>query len=580
MILLVMTAVNSTVLAHVADEISIRTDICFEENKIYFKLDMASGVLFSTHFLKTLDPDHNRIFEPEHIEDFSRFIVDSLEIVLGNEVMVPVLTDFSASEWNYFAAGISTIKLEYAVPYEFRGISTEQLRYTISFYPEVTIYTLGIENGASDMLALVSEVRNEFLQDSIALEFTNDPALFKPKTDIPLPPVKVTFVGKVKNGIIALQDFVKNGFERIGVMDFIRGNDIGSRTLSLLLGFAVILGFLHAFTPGHGKALVGAFLIANKGTPWQALLLGLVITVSHTISIYAIGLLASTLTTFFLPGEVVYALNIVCGAFIIVLGLWMFIKRLLGQQMDHAHLLPNLKVLEGNRINILIDGKAAQANETLAIALEDEAFQRTMKAAGAEDVNLCSPGCSTHKMMPLRLQEKYYSQFFKMAIRTGAVDAVVTASGATVRHLGRTGQSTAIWMDDRVAESPEALLERALDNYSSRGKNMAMPDDSISWGKIISLGVAGGIVPCPDALAVLLVAITAGKLYLGMTVILLFSVGLAAALVLMGMVVVLTKNYVAKKSGLRIVTAYFPYLSSLFITVLGFFMIKSSLGGI
>jgi nickel/cobalt exporter len=46
----------------------------------------------------------------------------------------------------------------------------------------------------------------------------------------------------------------------------------------LLLAF--VLGAAHALSPGHGKAVVAAYLVGSRGTGWHALLLGLTVTIT------------------------------------------------------------------------------------------------------------------------------------------------------------------------------------------------------------------------------------------------------------------------------------------------------------
>src|SRR6266849_731631 len=58
-----------------------------------------------------------------------------------------------------------------------------------------------------------------------------------------------------------------------------------------------------------------------------------------------------------------------------------------------------------------------------------------------------------------------------------------------------------------------------------------------SWGLLLGLGLAGGLLPDPAALAVLLAAIASGKLVLGLLTVLVFSLGFASVLVLVGAVV-------------------------------------------
>ncbi|QQO07768.1 sulfite exporter TauE/SafE family protein [Breznakiella homolactica] len=559
---------GESVWAHIADEISVKTTITLEDGQVGFTLDIASGVLFSTAFLKILDPDRNKVFEEPDQKVFGEFVLDTLKVSLDGSPVRPVLDSFSASQWDLFAAGISSITLDYSIPFDRDGGEAVMLEYEISFYPETAVYSLSVINSVPEGLAITGEERNEFLQDLVRLSFTGDPETVAALAAA-APPADLKTTDKPPAAKASAKLDVS------GILAFFQEGAVGGSALGLILVLAVVVGFLHAFTPGHGKALVGAFLIANQGTVLHALFLGLIITVTHTVSIYAFGLLASTAAAFFLPGEFIPILSTACGIFIVFIGLRGFVRRVLGRETDHAHLLPNLQVLRKDTVNILIDGRAAEANEALMIAVEDEGLRGTLKAAGAEDFNLCSPGCSTHGMVPLRIRQRQNSEFFRMAVKTGAVDGVVTASPATVRHLGKLAGLTLVEPRESVLEKPERFLSGAVNRFSSRG-DIRIPETRLSWGRVISLGIAGGIIPCPDALAVLLVAIAAGRLYLGMGIIVLFSAGLAAALIGVGMAVVLTKRIIGRQRRLGIIVTYIPYFSSLFISALGVLMILGS----
>lgn len=58
-----------------------------------------------------------------------------------------------------------------------------------------------------------------------------------------------------------------------------------------------------------------------------------------------------------------------------------------------------------------------------------------------------------------------------------------------------------------------------------------------SWMLLLGLGLAGGLLPDPAALAVLLAAIASGKLVLGLLTVLVFSLGFASVLILVGTLV-------------------------------------------
>jgi ABC-type nickel/cobalt efflux system permease component RcnA len=117
------------------------------------------------------------------------------------------------------------------------------------------------------------------------------------------------------------------------------------RLLSLLLdtrrGFVVLLllaalfGAVHALTPGHGKTLVAAYLVGERGTVWHALLLGLTTTLAHTGAVLVLAVL------FVLDPRtanlVYYLQGLIGGLLVTGLGLWLLLRRVSGQA-DHIHL--------------------------------------------------------------------------------------------------------------------------------------------------------------------------------------------------------------------------------------------------
>lgn len=86
---------------------------------------------------------------------------------------------------------------------------------------------------------------------------------------------------------------------------------------------------------------------------------------------------------------------------------------------------------------------------------------------------------------------------------------------------------------------------------------------------LISLGFSGGIVPCADALAIMIIAIGLNKTTLGMLLIFFFSLGLAAVLVVLGLVMVTSRNLFEKYAPSSRVSAYLPIASSVIIIIVG-----------
>jgi ABC-type nickel/cobalt efflux system permease component RcnA len=107
--------------------------------------------------------------------------------------------------------------------------------------------------------------------------------------------------------------------------------------VAMLLALAALFGAAHALTPGHGKTVVAAYLVGERGTIGHALVLGLVVTLTHTA---AVILLAALLPLFFSgtsEADVQKALGMVGGLVIAGLGVWLLLCRLAGRA-DHVHL--------------------------------------------------------------------------------------------------------------------------------------------------------------------------------------------------------------------------------------------------
>ncbi|MCM3870414.1 MAG: sulfite exporter TauE/SafE family protein [Pyrinomonadaceae bacterium] len=109
--------------------------------------------------------------------------------------------------------------------------------------------------------------------------------------------------------------------------------------LALLL--AAGLGALHAFSPGHGKTVVGAYLVGSKGTVKHAAFLGLTVTVTHTAGVFALGLVTLFASRYVLPERLFPILSFISGAIVLIIGVSLFVRRLraafFGEALGHTH---------------------------------------------------------------------------------------------------------------------------------------------------------------------------------------------------------------------------------------------------
>lgn len=229
----------------------------------------------------------------------------------------------------------------------------------------------------------------------------------------------------------------------------------------LLLAFSSFgLGALHALEPGHGKTVVGAYLVGSNGRMSDAFLLGIVVTLTHSGSIILLGILSTVAAAYFVPETVQKVLEVVSGLLVVGVGGWMFAVRM-RQAKGHAH------------------------------------------------------GHDRH-------QHEHSHD-----------------------HSHKRG-------NDRHSHVP----------------NLAPGVRPTLW-QLITLGISGGIVPCPAALAVLLVAVSYGQFVRGLSLVIIFSIGMAAVLVAIGIAMVKAASfagkYVTESRWARIV----PVVSAGLITLVG-----------
>ena len=107
--------------------------------------------------------------------------------------------------------------------------------------------------------------------------------------------------------------------------------------LWLMLLIATVHGAGHSLMPGHGKTMVAAYLVGERGTPWHAVLLGIVTTLTHTSAAIGVALLIRYALPAQSEANVSRILQFLGGFLIAGLGCWLFLQRLAGRS-DHVHL--------------------------------------------------------------------------------------------------------------------------------------------------------------------------------------------------------------------------------------------------
>ena len=131
--------------------------------------------------------------------------------------------------------------------------------------------------------------------------------------------------------------FADEGHEHSGD----RIKELINRPLTLQLAIVAlvvsfVLGGLHALTPGHGKAIVAAYLVGSKGRVIDAVFLGLVVTFTHTFSVIALGVVMLVAQEF-APEDIVPWLSLFSGVLIVGIGAWLLARNMKQYYSGGAH---------------------------------------------------------------------------------------------------------------------------------------------------------------------------------------------------------------------------------------------------
>ena len=94
------------------------------------------------------------------------------------------------------------------------------------------------------------------------------------------------------------------------------------------LGLAFVFGAFHALAPGHGKAMVAAYLVGARGTIKHAFFLGGVVTITHTIGVFLLGVLTLAAAKYVVPEKFYPFLSGISGISIVIVGATLFWQRL------------------------------------------------------------------------------------------------------------------------------------------------------------------------------------------------------------------------------------------------------------
>jgi nickel/cobalt exporter len=335
-------------------------------------------------------------------------------------------------------------------------------------------------------------------------------------------------------------------------------------TLSILyLPTALGLGALHALEPGHSKTLIAAYLIGTKGTKWDAFLLGISAATTHSLVVVALAVSALWLGKEVFTDQVSHWLQIISGAVVILIGAWMLWRRWPRRKQEaHAH-------HHGDPQPIAITTDIAAGTLNIIDTPEGERmrFIATRFMPGTTIVVNIARDQGQSEVLHLSQDTPNSSQF------TSSV-APAEPHEFTAKVLmsvsGREEQRTFAMHEPKGHNHGHDDHGDLDDDAHARAHAAAMPTYVEQGGrpsalKVIAFGAAGGMIPCPASITVMLLALSVGQVAFGLLAVLCFSLGLAITMVGIGMVVVAGFSKLAKTGRFSTVATYAPLVSAFLV---------------
>jgi nickel/cobalt transporter (NicO) family protein len=305
-----------------------------------YVLDMAEIPAFQT--INRMDTNHNRKPDPAEIQGYPeakcKEVVSHLSLKIDQQPL-PLAIERSTLGFPPGVGGLATLRLTCALEGTASLGSTHQaIAFENSLYPE----RLGwqeITVAAQDI-----SVQGNFKTDSITKRLTDYPTdlLSSPlnqrrlslevnPTQVPSPQIEQASPKSLGLWGSALLDRSNNAFTNLVTQD-----NLTFSTGLIALMTAFVWGGFHALSPGHGKTIVGSYLVGSRGNIKHAFFLGLTVTITHTAGIFALGVVMLSTSQFSLTEQLFPWLSLLSGVLVMGIGFNLLIQRWRGTH-NHVH---------------------------------------------------------------------------------------------------------------------------------------------------------------------------------------------------------------------------------------------------
>lgn len=321
--------------------------------------------------------------------------------------------------------------------------------------------------------------------------------------------------------------------------------------------------------------MMAAFIVAVRGTVWQAVLLGLSATLSHTAIVWAIALTGLYFGQYFDIEASEGWFQLASAVIILVVATWMIFATWREQSAarnehdhdrHHGHDHDETRWVDTGHgvvsLTIFEDGVPPR----FRIAPE----HGPVPMAGSASVSTSRPDGAV--------------QVFSFEARDGFLESadVIPEPHAFIARLSLNHGHHSHDFDVEFAEHDHGHDHGGIDvsdpGYQDAHERAHANDikkrfanRKVTTWQIILFGLTGGLIPCPASITVLLLCLQLKQVALGATLVLCFSIGLAATMVTVGVAAAVGMRHAEKRwsGGFAAFARKAPYASGALIAVVG-----------
>ena len=486
-----------------------------------YVLDMAEIPTFQE--IAAFDANGNGQADPSETAGYPADKCNSLRpdlrLLLNNRPLNLTLTT-SSVEFPAGVGGLPTLRLTCKFQAAYTSEEISQLSFSNNAFPE--------RLGWKEIVVVADNVSitGNFAGTSLSNRLTKYPAdlltspLDQRQVEFEVTPIALS--ERSESSVVATTSTSPLADRNDAFTRLILLEEITLPALLLALAISFIWGAMHAMTPGHGKTIVGAYLVGSRGTIKHAVYLGLTTTITHTLGVFALGLITLFAAQFIVPEKLYPWMSLLSGLFVLGIGLNLFADRFRSSGL----------------------GTWIQAFKT-KLGRSPRPYSPVLAHAHSKDP------VHQHKYV-LNTSHEHH-------------EGHIHAHGHEGHHHDHTDEHH---HDHNHDHADHSHLPPGADGAP------------VTWRSLLALGISGGLLPCPSALVVLLGAIALNRIGFGLILVLAFSLGLAGALTAIGMMFIYAGRLFERFPSQGKIIRILPMLSALFVSLIGVAISIKALSGI